>query len=174
MTTLKPTRFGPQPVREIIRKGKYSISMVAEMVGVREAHFVPALYGRIRPNMTVRERLPKVLGVPIEQLFTAEALSAPPNYANPRTEPAQSGARGPYRPRPTISVKILREEDNEGAQVVTLVHPLVRGDVYRAVDGAWVVWDAWCAHTGQYHARLRRTSDLRLEEWPFEAPWPAG
>lgn len=170
----KETRFGPQPAREVLRQGKHSIALVAGIMGVPESHLLPALYGRIRPNITVREKLPKIVGRPLEELFTAEALSAPPGRRNPEAEDAgRFGPRGPYQRNRHVVVRLMREVSGAWAAEETLLRrALIRGEMYSADDGWWMVWDAWVAD-GQLYAKLRRVGDLRTEEWPTGS-WPAG
>jgi transcriptional regulator with XRE-family HTH domain len=157
------TRFGTQAARERIRAAGYTVAQIAELTGAHESHLYGVLQGRIRPDLTVRRRLPEVLKVPIEELFTVEVLSAPPNHANPKQEP-------PARQRKR-RVHLLRE--GQGEQVTLLWEPPHRGDTYEAADGGWVVWDAWRGGE-EYYVKLRRPEVVRdsRNNWPL-GTWPA-
>ena len=72
-----PRPFGRQPGRQVLREQRWSIARAAEAIGVSTGHLAQALYGRHRPNETVRERLPELLGVPLHDLFTETVLSKP-------------------------------------------------------------------------------------------------
>ncbi len=66
-----------QPGLMIIKYQGRTISGLARTIGVQEHQVRAPLHGIIRPNAVVRERLPLILGVPLECLFTADALAAP-------------------------------------------------------------------------------------------------
>ncbi|GLI00689.1 hypothetical protein [Phytohabitans aurantiacus] len=53
------------------------IRATAEELGVEYNHLRFALYGQVRPNDRVRRRLPRLLGHPLEDLFSAESLAKP-------------------------------------------------------------------------------------------------
>jgi transcriptional regulator with XRE-family HTH domain len=79
-----PTRFGTQPGHQILVSQGRTISGVARVLRLHPAHLAQALQGRIRPNYEVRERLPDLLGVPLEELFTEDALQPPRVFLSSR------------------------------------------------------------------------------------------
>ena len=80
MTTTN-TRFGVQPIQGILRARQISVADAALQIAVRQTHLYNAITGRIHPNAEVRDRLPKLLGLPINQLFTHDALYEPDQRA---------------------------------------------------------------------------------------------
>ncbi|HZN70583.1 MAG TPA: helix-turn-helix transcriptional regulator [Micromonosporaceae bacterium] len=74
---MSTTRFGRQPARDVIFLKRWSVVGLAAELGVKHAHLNQAIRGRVRPAPRLRERLPELLGVPLEELFTAEALERP-------------------------------------------------------------------------------------------------
>ena len=72
-----------QPGLAIMRFQGRATSAVARRIGVHEHQVGAALHGYIRPNAAVRERLPLILGVPLEMIFTEDALAAPVRQAEP-------------------------------------------------------------------------------------------
>jgi transcriptional regulator with XRE-family HTH domain len=74
IATMKPTRFGQQPCRALLREKGWSILQAAQEIGVTYPQLHYAMNGTTRPRPDVRERLPELLGVPLEELFTPEAL----------------------------------------------------------------------------------------------------
>jgi len=70
-----PNRFGHQPARQALFDQRWSIARAATEIGVPVSHLGNCVYGKIVPSPGVRERLPRLLGVPLEELFTAEALA---------------------------------------------------------------------------------------------------
>lgn len=70
------SRFGMQPARKSLADQRWSIAKAAAQLGVEDLHLGSTLYGRTAPSQIVRDRLPALLGVPLPDLFTAEALAA--------------------------------------------------------------------------------------------------
>lgn len=70
-------RHGVQPAREVMYAQRWSTSKAAEAIEVPYIHLAATLMGKNRPRPEVIERLPKLLGVPVEELFTAEMLAEP-------------------------------------------------------------------------------------------------
>lgn len=68
------TRYGRQPARIIILEQGLFIRKVAEAINETDTHLYKALSGVIVPSPNVRKRLPELLGRPLEELFTPEAL----------------------------------------------------------------------------------------------------
>lgn len=64
-----------QPARDIIAKSEWSISSLARELGVKRTHLDGTLHGDTTPSPVVREQLPKLLGVPLEQLYTRALLA---------------------------------------------------------------------------------------------------
>jgi hypothetical protein len=60
-----------------LRRERYTIRLAAELIGVPESHLRIAVGGYARPMDAVREKLPTLVGVPLEELFTPAALAKP-------------------------------------------------------------------------------------------------
>jgi hypothetical protein len=71
------SKFGRQPARMALRRERYTIKLAAEIIGVPESHLRIAVGGYARPMDAVREKLPVLVGVPLEDLFTPDALAKP-------------------------------------------------------------------------------------------------
>lgn len=71
---------------------------VAELIGVKYSHLAKSLGGQVTPSKRVRDLLPIVLGVPLEELYTADVLAR--QYTGPR--PGNT-TRGPRAGRPRKS-----------------------------------------------------------------------
>lgn len=69
------SRYGVQPARRLVANRRETICQTADEVGVRCSHLMAALAGHTPPRDRVRERLPEVLGVPLEKLFTRDVLA---------------------------------------------------------------------------------------------------
>lgn len=77
--------LGPQPARRILRRdARLSITEAAEQINVRRSHLNSALLGYCAPSEDVRERLPRLIGRPLEELFTPESLAEP--YRGPNSQ----------------------------------------------------------------------------------------
>lgn len=68
------TVLGPQPVRRLLDERGLTISEAALAIGVTFAKLQAPVTGRSRPSDEVRAKLPALLGVPLEDLFSAESL----------------------------------------------------------------------------------------------------
>jgi transcriptional regulator with XRE-family HTH domain len=77
MPRKKPTRFGRQPARVEMLAQRWSVALMAREIGVPPSHLRNVLDGVVRPSLRVRTRLPKELGKPLADLFTADVLAAP-------------------------------------------------------------------------------------------------
>ncbi len=66
-----------QPAYAVIRATGRSLSKIADEAGVPYLHLRQACRGLARPSQRVRERLPVVLGLPIEELFEPASLVPP-------------------------------------------------------------------------------------------------
>ena len=72
-----PTRFGPQPIREVVWRKGLTFGEFAASTAIRpHGHVLLAMAGRVPPNEALRRIAPAMLGVPLEQLFTCESLEA--------------------------------------------------------------------------------------------------
>jgi transcriptional regulator with XRE-family HTH domain len=71
------TRFGTQAGHRILLIQGRTITGTARYLGVNQAHLYQALAGRCRPNAELRAKLPELLGVPLDELFTEDALRPP-------------------------------------------------------------------------------------------------
>ncbi len=64
-----------QPGLEIIRFQERTTSGLARLIGVDDHELRGTLYGKCRPSAEVREKLPLILGVPLEMLFDADVIA---------------------------------------------------------------------------------------------------
>lgn len=71
-----------QPALDIAQQQHYTIPQIAEIIGENPSHLGSALRGRAYPSELIRDTLPVVLGVPLEQLFNPDRLHMP--YGGPR------------------------------------------------------------------------------------------
>ena len=78
------TKFGTQPGHQILVSQGRTISGVARVLNIAQAHLHQALSGRVRPNHEVRRRLPDLLGVPLDELFNEDALQPPREFLSSR------------------------------------------------------------------------------------------
>lgn len=76
------SRYGRQPLGDKMHEQRWTITRLAKDHDFDALHLKYVVSGVVRPNMDIRERIPDILGVPLEDLFTAEALK-PPNTGNP-------------------------------------------------------------------------------------------
>jgi len=60
-----------------MRAKRWSMREAAEQIGVRHQHLSGSVYGHVRPSEVVREKLPALLGVPLDELFTHDVLRVP-------------------------------------------------------------------------------------------------
>lgn len=68
--------FGLQPIRDVVWRKGYSHTEFAAMTGIEpRAHVNGAIRGYVPPSEDLRRIAPAILGVPLEELFTAEALA---------------------------------------------------------------------------------------------------
>ncbi len=73
----KPTRFGPQPIREVVwRRGITHADFAAQMNIRPMSHVRHAMAGVCPPSEELRQRASYVLNVPVRDLFTQESLAA--------------------------------------------------------------------------------------------------
>lgn len=149
------TKYGVQPAKARLRASGLSVARAALAVGVTHAHLNGTIHGHIRPNHEVRERLPKVLGIPLDELFTTEIL---------RDEPG-AGRGTPRR----FLVHIQRQgTEVDGVYPVEGVkdmeRPPVRGESLTFSDGEWIVDDSWF-DDGAFTVNLRRPRDDE-RTWP--------
>lgn len=68
------TRFGDQPLIEEMRRQRWHYSLLAQEISVTRQQLYTAARGIVVPSPLLRDKLPAILGVPLSQLFTAEAL----------------------------------------------------------------------------------------------------
>ncbi|MBQ1018589.1 hypothetical protein KBX71_12050 [Micromonospora sp. D93] len=60
-----------------MERERWSIALAARTIDVVEEHLRNVLRGITRPMPEVRDRLPKLLGLPLDELFTADVLAKP-------------------------------------------------------------------------------------------------
>jgi hypothetical protein len=70
------SRFGDQPLIEIMRRRRWTFSLLSSEVGVTYRHLYYVAHGHIVPSPKLRDRLPAVLSAPLSELFTKDALAA--------------------------------------------------------------------------------------------------
>jgi len=70
------SRFGEQPLIEIMRRRRWTFSLLCDEVGVSYRHLYYVAHGHIVPSARLRDRLPAVLGTPLSELFSEDALAA--------------------------------------------------------------------------------------------------
>jgi hypothetical protein len=70
------SRFGEQPLIEIMRRRRWTFSLLSSEVGVTYRHLYYVAHGHIVPSPKLRDRLPGVLSAPLSELFTKDALAA--------------------------------------------------------------------------------------------------
>jgi ribosome-binding protein aMBF1 (putative translation factor) len=68
------TRFGDQPLIEEMRRQRWHYSLLAQEISVTQKQLYAAARGIVVPSPALRDKLPPILGVPLSQLFSAEAL----------------------------------------------------------------------------------------------------
>ena len=79
------SNWGPQPARRELRRQRWTCPQAAaQMDGVDTSQLQRAVAGRTRPTKEIRDQLPKLLGVPLEELFTPDILAKP---FNPKMNP---------------------------------------------------------------------------------------
>jgi transcriptional regulator with XRE-family HTH domain len=69
------TRFGEQPIRGIVRRRHWNLRLIAYETGVAYSHLVNAANGITAPSPELRQKLSEFLALPVEKLFTQEALA---------------------------------------------------------------------------------------------------
>lgn len=81
------SRFGDQPARKVLLDRELAVTDASLAMDVGYPQLFSALRGHTRPSEVIRERLPKYLGLPLESLFTPEALE-PIGTRRGRKDPA--------------------------------------------------------------------------------------
>jgi hypothetical protein len=73
----RETRYGLQPIREVCWRRGLTYNDFILQVGIRPlSHVRNAMIGDVPPSEELRHRAAFILGTPVEELFTAEALAA--------------------------------------------------------------------------------------------------
>jgi hypothetical protein len=72
----KNSRFGRQPVWAVVRRRHWNLRLIAYETGVAYSHLINAANGITAPSPQLRQKLSEFLDLPIEKLFTREALAA--------------------------------------------------------------------------------------------------
>lgn len=72
----RTTRFGPQPIRELLLRQGVIVRDFALSININPSHAIRANRGIFTPAPIYVERASEALGVPAEKLFTAEAREA--------------------------------------------------------------------------------------------------
>ncbi len=68
-----------QPAYYLIKEQGRSVGVISRVIDVPYLHLRQAVYGMVRPSQEVRDRLPGLLGVPLDQLFEATHLRRLPH-----------------------------------------------------------------------------------------------
>jgi hypothetical protein len=71
---MRQTKFGEQPGKFMLRSRGISVAQAALDIRVKQAHLQSTLDGNICPSVDVRERLPQLLDVTLDKLFTKTVL----------------------------------------------------------------------------------------------------
>lgn len=66
---------GPQPAKQLLRDKRINVTTAARTMDVHYGHLQSVLAGAAAPSPQLRERLPELLGVPLEECFTPELLA---------------------------------------------------------------------------------------------------
>ena len=83
-------RFGHQPIREAVWRAGYTHGEFADLLGVYpKTHVQSAMYGICPPSPKMRRASVQLLKMPLESLFTEDALAA--IYHPRRRLPARNG-----------------------------------------------------------------------------------
>ena len=83
------TKFGPQPIRDAVWAAGWTHAAFRDLTGIKPSgHVAMAMDGRCPPNTELRRVAPMLLGLPLDQLFTAESLAGihQPKH-RPRAQP---------------------------------------------------------------------------------------
>ncbi len=83
----RPNKYGVQPLRKELARQRWTVAAAARQLGVEYPQLYNTVIGRITPTIHLRNALPTLLDVPLEKLFTVEALKA-----RPRTQRARRKA----------------------------------------------------------------------------------
>lgn len=67
--------YGKQPALSELTEQRWSFSALADAIDVSRSHLYNACHGFTNPSDDLRQRLPQILGVKLEDLFTPEALA---------------------------------------------------------------------------------------------------
>ncbi len=66
-----------QPGLTVIRNQARSVSGLARLLGISDHELRATLYGKTRPSIVIQERLPLILGVPLEAIYCDDVLAEP-------------------------------------------------------------------------------------------------
>jgi hypothetical protein len=72
------SRFGDQPLIEIMRRRRWTFSLLSSEVGVTCRHLYYVAHGHIVPSPKLRDRLPAVLGAPLSEVHSGCARRSTP------------------------------------------------------------------------------------------------
>lgn len=96
---VRSSRFGTQPLNEILLSRKLSKRQVAEDIGVSVMHLRNSAYGYCSPKYELREALVKYLGVPAHEMFNPDVLGSRPFYGDKGRESVQGTKSAKKRER---------------------------------------------------------------------------
>jgi len=69
-----PSKYGVQPAHAIIISQGRTVAGVARVCGIPRQHLSTAVRGMVLPSPDVKRELPRLLRVPLRDLFTPEVL----------------------------------------------------------------------------------------------------
>jgi DNA-binding XRE family transcriptional regulator len=64
-----------QPVNDLMIEQRWNSRTLANEIGVERVHLQNVMKGMVHPNAIVREKLPKILKAPLEDLFDEDLLA---------------------------------------------------------------------------------------------------
>jgi ribosome-binding protein aMBF1 (putative translation factor) len=91
VSTYDETKFGPQPIREAVWRAGMTHSEFTDKLQIQpSSHVRLAMRGACPPSEELRQRAPFVLGIPLDELFTAESLAVTKQPTRRPRRPAAS------------------------------------------------------------------------------------
>lgn len=67
------SKFGRQPIAQVLHEQRWQIKRFADEHGLSYNHLFNVVSGRVAASRELQGILPSILGVPVEELFTAES-----------------------------------------------------------------------------------------------------
>jgi hypothetical protein len=76
LTRVRPTKWGTQPARAVVRARDITYDEIAAKAEVPYTHVLNSLLGITAPSPRLRRELSAMLDLPVEELFTEGARTA--------------------------------------------------------------------------------------------------